>query len=96
MLIQAIAGGSAAVAVTGRLYWRRLHEIPPDPQARRRRVRWGVSSLRERGSFRDSGNQVLHGPDAVYRALDAEAAADWEAFAASPLAATRGSFRPSS
>ena len=24
MLIQAIAGGSAAVAVTGRLYWRRL------------------------------------------------------------------------
>jgi hypothetical protein len=24
MLIQAIAGGSAAVAVTGRIYWRRL------------------------------------------------------------------------
>jgi hypothetical protein len=39
MLIQAIAGGSAAVAVTGRPVLAAVAQIPSDPQARRHRVR---------------------------------------------------------
>jgi hypothetical protein len=41
--------------------------------------------LRDRGSFRDPSNRVFDAPDAVYRALDADAAAEWRALAASPL-----------
>jgi len=41
--------------------------------------------LQDRGSFRDPGNRVYDGPDAVYRALSAEAAAEWGALAASSL-----------
>jgi SAM-dependent methyltransferase len=42
--------------------------------------------LRDRGSFRDPGNRVFDAPDGVYRALSADAAADWRALAASALA----------
>jgi ribosomal protein L11 methylase PrmA len=42
--------------------------------------------LRDRGSFRDPGNRVFDAPDAVYRALAADAVDDWRALAASPLA----------
>jgi ribosomal protein L11 methylase PrmA len=42
--------------------------------------------VRDRGSFRDPGNRVFYAPDAVYRALSAEAAAEWRALAATPLA----------
>ncbi len=42
--------------------------------------------MRDRGSFRDPGNRVFDAPDAVYRALSAEAAAEWRAVAATPLA----------
>ena len=41
--------------------------------------------MQDRGSFRDPGNRVYDGPDAVYRALSAEAAAEWRALAASSL-----------
>ena len=43
--------------------------------------------LRDRGSFRDPGNRVFDAPDAVYRVLNAEAAAEWRALAASRLGA---------
>jgi ribosomal protein L11 methylase PrmA len=42
--------------------------------------------LRDRGSFRDPGNRVFTDQEAVYRGLSAEAAADWHALQASPLA----------
>jgi ribosomal protein L11 methylase PrmA len=41
--------------------------------------------LQDRGSFRDPGNRVFDAPDAVYRALSADAADDWRALAASKL-----------
>jgi ribosomal protein L11 methylase PrmA len=42
--------------------------------------------VQDRGSFRDPGNRVYEAPDAVYRALSADAADDWRALAATPLA----------
>ena len=41
--------------------------------------------MQDRGSFRDPGNRVFVAPDAVYRALDADAAEAWRALAASKL-----------
>ena len=43
--------------------------------------------MRDRGSFRDPGNRVFDAPDAVYRALSADAVEDWRALAATSLAA---------
>ena len=41
--------------------------------------------MQDRGSFRDPGNRVFVAPDAVYRALDSDAAEHWRALAASKL-----------
>ena len=99
VILQALVGGFAAVAVTAKLWWRRVTGIfrrnqDEERHAARHSGGVGLTDVRiEPGSFRDPDSRVLYTADGVVRALSARGLDDYRKVAAtssSPASWRRG------